>query len=217
MKKLAVISLLLTSCASYSFNVLADMHSELLDIQHQWVTVNYELTDKAQQKGFEQLVSEITQFQQTYSDKAEGYIWLGIIKSSYAGAKGGLGALGLAKEAKSALEKALLLDATALDGSAYTSLGTLYSKVPGWPIGFGDDEKAAELLSKAIKINSKGIDPNYFYGQYLYDEKKYSDAKIYLEIANQAAPRAERPLADQYRHQEIDQLLVKVNKKLKKK
>lgn len=217
MKKLALISLLLASCASYSFNVVADMNSELLDIQHQWVKVNYELTDKAQEQGFEQLVSEITQFQQTYSDKAEGYIWLGIIKSSYAGAKGGLGALGLAKEAKVALEKALLLDATALDGSAYTSLGTLYSKVPGWPIGFGDDEKAAELLSTAIKINSKGIDPNYFYGQYLYEEKKYSEAKTYLEMANRAPARAERPLADQYRHQEIDQLLVKVNKKLKNK
>ena len=35
-------------------------------------------------------------------------------------------------------------------GSAYTSLGTLYFKVPGWPVGFGDEEKAEELLRKAL-------------------------------------------------------------------
>ena len=39
--------------------------------------------------------------------RAEALIWEGIIESSYAGAKGGLGALGLAKEARGNLEAAL--------------------------------------------------------------------------------------------------------------
>ncbi|MFW5386410.1 MULTISPECIES: hypothetical protein [unclassified Yersinia (in: enterobacteria)] len=50
----------------------------------------------------------------------------------------------LVKDAKVKLELAIKLDANALDGSAYTSLGTLYYQVPGWPIGFGD-KKQAEL------------------------------------------------------------------------
>ncbi|ATC97029.1 tetratricopeptide repeat protein [Pseudoalteromonas tunicata] len=213
-KKLTLAGCLLVLFASNSH---AAMEDELLALQHQWAKVNYQLADKAQEQAFEGLISDIEQYQKTYADKAEGYIWLGIIKSSFAGAKGGISALGLAKEAKSALETALSINPNALDGSAYTSLGTLYSKVPGWPLGFGDDKKAEDLLKKALTINPKGIDPNYFYGQYLYDDKQYSDAKKYLEIAHNAAPRVDRPLADQYRQHEIAQLLDKVEKKLKKK
>ena len=71
--------------------------------------------------------------------------------STWAGAKGGLGALSLAKRARQPLEAALKLDPAALDGSAYTSLGTLYSKVPGFPAGFGDDDKAEQLLKSALQ------------------------------------------------------------------
>ncbi len=98
---------------------------------------------------------------------AEAYIWRGIIQSSYAGAKGGIGALSVAEASKADLEKALQLNAQALQGSAYTSLGVLYAKVPGWPIGFGSDKKAAQLLQKALEINPQGIDPNYFYAEFL--------------------------------------------------
>ena len=44
---------------------------------------------------------------------------------------------------------ALAIDPKALAGSAYTSLGSLYYQVPGWPIGFGDDKKAREMLEAA--------------------------------------------------------------------
>ena len=101
-------------------------------------------------------------------------------------------------------------------GSAYTSLGTLYHKVPGWPIGFGDDDDARVMLNKALAINPDGIDPNYFYGEYLYDERDYKQALVYLEKAKYAQPRVTRPLADKYRHQEIELLLAKVNKKLQR-
>ncbi len=50
--------------------------------------------------------------------------------STYAGAKGGLGALSLAKKSRAVLESALMIDDQALQGSAYTSLGALYAKVP---------------------------------------------------------------------------------------
>ncbi|MFA3781275.1 hypothetical protein [Yersinia sp. 1652 StPb PI] len=76
--------------------------------------------------------------------RADLLIWSAIVKSSWAGEKGGLGALDLVKDAKVKLELAIKLDANALDGSAYTSLGTLYYQVLGWPIGFGD-KKQAEL------------------------------------------------------------------------
>ncbi len=124
--------------------------------------------------------------------------------------QGGLGALGLVKEAKAKLEIALKQDPKALDGSAYTSLGSLYYQVPGWPVGFGDDEKAEQLLKQALAINPTGIDPNFFYGDFLLDQGRKAEAKGYLEKALNAPPRPGRELADQGRRIEIRDRLDKL-------
>lgn len=190
-----------------------DEQQRLQTLQHRWATVNYEMKDDAQEHAFEQLIVDAQQWATEQPDSAAAYIWLGIIKSTYAGAKGGLGALSLAKESRKALEKALELDPTALDGSAYASLGTLYYKVPGWPFGFGDDDKAQELLQQALTINPNGIDPNYFYADYWFEQGDYSKAKDYADKALAAAPRPERPLADAARRQEIRELLARIKEK----
>ncbi len=106
------------------------------------------------------------------------------------------------------------IDGQALNGSAYTSLGTLYFKVPGWPAGFGNNKKAEALLKKALAINPGGIDSNYFYGDYLIDRKRYADAERYLRAAIAAKPRPDRPVADMGRHKEIDAALAIVEAKL---
>jgi tetratricopeptide (TPR) repeat protein len=145
-----------------------------------------------------------------YPDRAEPEIWYGIIVASHAGAKGGFGALSLAKDARAALEHALQLDPKALSGSAYTSLGSLYYQVPGWPIGFGDSHKARELLNQALLLNPDGIDPNYFLGDYLYRQGDVEGARAALARALKAPPRADRPLADEGRRKEIRDLLAKL-------
>ena len=138
----------------------------------------------------------------------------GPVTSSWAGAQGGLGALSKVKDAKIDLEKALTLDPKALQGSAYTSLGALYDRVPGWPIGFGDSDKAEQLLKQALQLNPNGIDSLYFWGDHLYRQKHYADAQQVLQKALQAAPRPGRETADAGRRKEIESLLVDVNKKL---
>ena len=129
---------------------------------------------------------------------------------SLAGEKGGLGALGLVKQAKAIYEHAIQIDGKALDGSAYNSLGVLYYKVPGWPLGFGDKAKARELLQKALAINPQGIDPNYFYGEYLVETKPADEAVSYLERALQAPPRPGRQIADSGRREEVRTLLARL-------
>ena len=189
-------------------------HAGVLDdvrrLQDRWAEINYQLEGKTQLSAFEQLVSEATALTAANPDAAEAWIWSGIIKSTYAGAKGGLGALALAKASKADLEQALKLDPRALQGSAYTSLGALYYSVPGWPVGFGDDEKAEELLKQALVQNPDGIDSNYFYGSFLITEKRYADARKYLQKAQQAAPREGRALADTGRQQEIADALAAI-------
>ncbi|WP_286235206.1 tetratricopeptide repeat protein [Thalassotalea sediminis] len=189
----------------------------LLDIQHQWAKVNYQLSDDEQEQGFKALIASAKAFNVAFPNRAEPLVWLGISQSSFAGAKGGLGALSLAKAAKASFEKALAIDDKALQGSAYTSLGTLYYKVPGWPISFGDDDKAKELLEKAVKINPNGIDANYFIGEFWYEERKYEKAKSFLMKALAAPKRQFRPLADESRKVEINHLMAKVDKKLARK
>jgi Tfp pilus assembly protein PilF len=125
-----------------------------------------------------------------------------------------LGALGLVKQAKASLEQALAADPQALAGSAYTSLGSLYYQVPGWPLGFGDDDKAEAMLKQALTLNPDGIDPNYFYGDFLQRNRRYAEARVVLEKALQAPDRPGRASADAGRRAEARQLLAEVVKKL---
>ncbi len=192
----------------------ANAMGEVAKLQSRWAQVNYQLQGDAQAEAFAQLVTLADSVTQSYPDAAEAWIWNGIIKSSYAGARGGLGALGLVKDSRTALEKALKINPDAMQGSAYTSLGTLYFKVPGWPIAFGDDDKAEELLKKALQINPDGIDSNYFYAEYLEDKGDYENAKKYLLKAQQAAPRVSRPVADAGRHKQITRLLASIDRQL---
>ncbi|MDX9740032.1 MAG: hypothetical protein RBT81_02465 [Gammaproteobacteria bacterium] len=140
-------------------------------------------------------------------------IWTGIITSSYAGAAGGLSALGAAKDARASFERALQIHPGAQDGAAYTSLGSLYSQVPGWPLGFGNDDKAEDLLRKGLEVNPAGMDANYFYADHLARQGRWSLARTHLERARSAPPRPDRPLADQARLAEIDSLLKEVEAK----
>jgi tetratricopeptide (TPR) repeat protein len=198
-----------------SMTAAADVDSEISRLQHRWAEVNYQLEGKTQITAFEELVADADRLAAAHPESAAPLIWSGIIKSSFAGAKGGLGAMKLAKASRADLEHALELDPDALQGSAYTSLGTLYFKVPGWPIGFGDEDKAEELLRKALAVNPEGIDSNYFWGDFLLEQKRYAEAEQALLKAQHAPGRPDRPLADAGRQQEIQVALLKVREKLR--
>lgn len=184
--------------------------TELDRIQQQWVVATYQITSKDEKvKAFDVLASQAHQFSTANPQRAESLIWEGVVLITYAGAKGGVGGLGLAKKSRAVLEAALKIDDEALEGSAYTSLGVLYSKVPGSPLGFGSDDKAQELFTKALQLNPDGIDPNYFYAQYLCDRNECRDALRYLERAAEAPPRPGRELVDEERRREVMELMAK--------
>ncbi|MCC4271504.1 hypothetical protein LL254_12355 [Marinobacter nauticus] len=173
-----------------------DMQAELAQIQQRWAQIQYQLPDDDKEKAFEALAKEAETFVADYPGRAEPLIWQGIVLSTYAGAKGGLGALGLVKEARASLEAALKIAPEALDGSAYTSLGSLYYQVPGWPLGFGDDEMARKYLQKSLAINPDGIDANYFFGDFLAQQNESQRARVYLEKVLAAPSRPGREVAD---------------------
>jgi tetratricopeptide (TPR) repeat protein len=193
----------------------AGVPEDVAKLQQEWEHIKYQMPAPEQEAPFERLVKEASRIAAHTPNSAELLIWQAIIESTYAGAKGGLGALGHVKAAKKTLEQALAINPNALDGSAYTSLGSLYYQVPGWPIGFGDDKKAAEFLAKGLAINPDGIDPNYFYGEFLLRKGDLDSAEKHLRKALLAAPRPGRKLADDGRRKEIAQLLDQVAAKRK--
>jgi tetratricopeptide (TPR) repeat protein len=188
----------------------APVDDAVADLQRDWEVIRYQTPTAEREKRFESLSAKAHKVVEAYPNRAEPLIWEGIVVSSLAGEKGGLGALGLVKQAKADYEQAIQLDAKALDGSAYNSLGVLYYKVPGWPLGFGDKAKAKELLQKALSLNPQGIDPNFFYAEYLVELKHGDEAVPYLERALQAPARPGRNIADTGRREEVRALLAKI-------
>ena len=197
----------------FSSPLLAVTPDEVIrPVQDQWAEIKYRVAEKQQADRYEQLAQKSRQLVDANPGMAEVLVWDGIVLSSEAGARGGLGALSLAKDAKQRFEEALKINDKVLQGSAYTSLATLYAKVPGWPIGFGDKEKAETYFRKSLAINPDGIDPNFFYAEYLAERDRNAEARQFLEKALKAAPRPGRELADKGRREEIRALLERLNK-----
>lgn len=205
----------LIACAALFFSVLtlAATPEELIrPIQDRWAEIKYRLPEAQQADQYRNLAEQAQKLAERHPTAAEVLIWEGIVLSSEAGARGGLGALSLVKEARDRLEAALKLNDQALNGSAYTSLATLYAKVPGWPIGFGDKTRADAYFKKSLAINPDGIDPNFFYGEYLAERDQVREARTYLDTALKAPARPGRELADSGRRQEIQALMKKLEK-----
>lgn len=189
-------------------------------LQSMWDIANFELSGDEQLASFDTLLEQVDallsriETKQSSGSKADALIWRGIIKSSYAGITGGLGALSLAKAARKDLEEALQIDSKALAGSAQTTLGSLYANVPGWPVGFGSAKKARTFLKQGVDLDPDGLDSNCFYGVFLLDEKEYSLAQTHLMHALEAQPRPGRKVADRGRRVEIQAALARVRDKL---
>jgi len=188
----------------------APVDDAVVELQREWEVTRYQTPAGEREKRFQALAAKAHQTTESFPNRAEPLIWEGIIDSSLAAEKGGLGALGLAKQARALYERAIQIDGSALDGSAYNSLGVLYYKVPRWPVAFGDKAKAAELLQKALALNPQGIDPNFFYGEFLAETDRRDEAIVYLERALQAPARPGRQIADAGRRDEIRALLAKL-------
>ena len=186
----------------------------ILDIQHQWAHINYQLPEDKRGEAFKTLEHQEDALIARYPDSVEPTVWKGITLSSHAGVAGAFSALHLAEQARDLLLQAEKKDPSVLHGSIFTSLGTLYAQVPGWPLGFGDNDTAKTYFHKALKANPAGIDPNYFYAQYLYDQHHYKQALAHLEAALRAPPRPARPLADKGRRGEVNALMAKVRSQM---
>ncbi len=214
-------SIIATLCLSFAFSGVARADSladQVQELARGWDHANFEIKDsKTSLAALKTLEAQAAAVAASNPKSADPLVWKAIIVSTEAGDTGGLGALGMAGDAKKLLEKAAALNPNALgDGSVYTTLGSLYYQVPGFPIGFGDSAKARNYLLKGLAQNPSGLDANYFYGDYLFHQGKFADAKKALETALNAPARPDREVGDKGRRAEVAELLAQVKLKLEK-
>ncbi|PZO88108.1 MAG: hypothetical protein DI626_02480 [Micavibrio aeruginosavorus] len=204
--------------ATVAFPVTDPVMEQIKPLQDEWARIKYQIPDKETQlSAIQALEARAAQLSAANPARAEPKIWEAIILSTDAGIVKGISALPKVERAKTLLEMSEKIDPNALNGSAHTSLGSLYYQVPGWPVAFGDNKKAEEHLKTALQINPDGIDPNFFYGDFLLQDDRADEARTYLNRALQAPARPGRELADAGRRQEIKAALAKVDETLKTK
>jgi len=190
---------------------------DALQLQKKWDHIHYEIKDLGDQKKAMQELSQLALYEVRQNpNSAEVKGWAGIILSSEAGYYriNVVKALGLAKKARTLLEEAVDMNPKALNGSIYATLGSLYSEVPPFPIGFGNQDKAQDYFNKALTINQDDIENNFFYAQFLFNKKEYKKALKYFQKAKNAPLRTDRSVADEGRRREVDIWIGKTQSKI---
>lgn len=177
-------------------------------VQKEWAIVKYQAPEKEKLKLFEQLIEKL-EANATQDADPNFALWHAMALSSYAQLKGGLAGLKRAKEAKQLLETALETNGQIGNGLGHAVLGALYARVPGWPVGFGNKEKATWHLKTAYAISPKSMDVNYYYGDFLASEQNMKAAKFHLNEALKGAAPADLIYA-QGRQNEIKQVLSNI-------
>ena len=188
------------------------LDQRLSALAHAWDHAQFEVpANSARLAALQQLDGEADALVRQNPTAAEPLVWQAIILSSEAGAEGGLGALGKVTRARDLLLHAEHMNGNALgDGSVYSSLGSLYCQVPGFPIGFGDRARALGYLNRALQLNPGGIEPNYFMADCLIRGNDYVHAAEFLRRAEAAPARVGREAADAGRRRDVATLMATV-------
>lgn len=206
-------ALLLSGAATLGHATTTSLDDAIAGVAHGWAKANYRTPEGQKGAAFETVAADAHKVGEQFPGKAEPRVWEAIALSSAAKAEGGFGALRKAREARDLLLSAESIDANVINGAVYTSLGSLYANVPGWPIGFGDKKKARAYLEKAVALAPADIDSNYFYADFLAAQGEYAAAADHAQRALAAAPRPGREDADAGRRQEAQALLTMLKTK----
>jgi tetratricopeptide (TPR) repeat protein len=185
--------------------------AEVHRLQTTWEAIKFGVPEGDEQtKKMNALGEDADAVAARFPDSVEVLIWDGIITSERASMAGVFSALGLATRARDILEQAYKMGPARLDAGAPTSLGVLYYRVPGFPVGFGDKVKARQLLEQAVKLAPTGLDAWYFYGDFLYEQKEYSKAAEAFRHALSLPQHPDRPAWDKNRRLVIEERLASI-------
>ena len=193
----------------------SSLKSELLRLAHDWEHVKLQVSDRDdQERQMASLAQRAGQIAKQYENVPDPIVWIGIITSEQASMANENGsptkALELAKRARDILEEVEKTNPETMDAGAPTTLGVLYDRVPGFPIGFGDKARARYYLQEAIRSAPNGLDANFFYGDFLYKHGEQSEAVRILERALTLPELSNRPIWDKSLRAAIQHILSEI-------
>ncbi|MGR4067370.1 hypothetical protein [Billgrantia sp. C5P2] len=184
--------------------------NEVEALKQRWEQINTRQAEGQRRGSLKSLSEEAERLVQANPGAAQPLIWYGIIEASHARERSGLGALGSARTARDALERAIELDPQGGNGSAYVTLGALYDRAPGRPIGFGNSDTAERMFQRALEIRPDGIDVNYYYAAFLEDEGRKNEAREHAQRAVDGTAREDRQASDEALREEARALLSRL-------
>lgn len=204
-------SVLLGGVARASDN--PQMDADVMGINNAWAHIRYQVTDRGDQfHQLETLAQQAATIVRRYPNQVSPLLWQGIVVSEEAARANFMQQLGYASSARDILQHARQVDPAGSPGVSM-SLGVLYYKVPGFPLGFGSAKKARALLQAALAQDPHGLDANFFYADFLESQGDHAGARTYLAKALQAPEDSSRPVWDAGRRDEARTLLAKISKR----
>lgn len=174
----------------------SELNSSIESLENDWAKAYYQPDEARQRQTYPKLLEQAVALVSRYPEAAEPKIWLATILATNAAFDSPLMALSHLDHARVLLETAIKINPKALSGSAYVTLGALYYMVPGWPVSFGDDDRAEEYLKSSLDINPNGIDANYFYADFLFRQDRAAEAEAFFQKAVEAPVRKIQMYAD---------------------
>lgn len=205
--------LIISAVFFFSANALAaPVDNAVKDLRSEWAVIKFQTPRKQQLARFEVLIKKAENYEKKFPNNPRIMTWHGTILSTYSAIKGGLGALPHIKKAKKLLETAISMNSRVEGGLAHGVLGTIYAHVPGWPIAFGNKKTARQHLETTIQMSPRGLDSNYYYGDFLINIGDYQAAKHHLDLASRAAIRKGYEVQDRGRKGEVSRSLAKLNR-----
>ena len=212
----AILALLIASGLPARASDDRALDADINKLAEQWARAKYlSNTDAERKEKMEPIGAEADALVKRYPGRVEALIWDGIVTSERASLTWGISALNLATKARDILAEAEKIDAKALDAGAPTSLGVLYYRVPGFPIGFGDNSIARSYLEEAVRNAPNGRDAHYFYADFLYEQGEYQKAEAVLKKALALPHHPERPVWDEHFPRVMEGLLERVQQKMR--
>lgn len=201
MLKIIITFLLLTTNIASA----TELSDEINNIEYSWAKIYYSKQNSAEkQAGYQTLIDKVRTLKKQFPASKEAIFWEANLLASRAEHDNLLRALFTVKQAIDLLKSVIASDATTLDGAALVTLAIIYSEIP---LPFKDKIKAEKLFKKALQINPKSVDPNYFYAKFLRSSNRNSEAKKYFRLASRALIRSEQQYADgQLRNKALDDL-----------
>lgn len=120
---------------------------------------------------------------------------------------------GLADKIKRLTQRLLDFDPSFADGAPHRIMGVINYKVPHIPLflTWPSKEKAEEHLKRALSYNPKSISNIYYYAEYLYEVKRFEEAKILLKKIIASKPREDAIIEDLYDISMAKKLLTKID------